>query len=164
MSVSRWAHALWGLSSDSWCYMSVSSRGNTLWGFAFRQPELYGSGASGFPNFISAKWSALTAISPDQHCCWDPRVRGIKGRQVRQGLTGTVYMLNQKQNGCYLTDEILKCISWNEKLHILIRISWKVIPKGWCDNKSSLVKVITWLHIGDRSLPEPITVQFDDTW
>ena len=41
------------------------------------------------------------------------------------------------QNGHHFADYILRCIFVNEKFHILIEISLKIVPKGPIDNKSS---------------------------
>ena len=38
-----------------------------------------------------------------------------------------------------LADDIFKCISLNEKVRILIKISLKFVPKGLIDNKQALV-------------------------
>ena len=42
---------------------------------------------------------------------------------------------------------------WN--ICILIRISLQFIPKGPIDNKSALVKVMTWRRTDDKAITEP---------
>ena len=64
--------------------------------------------------------------------------------------------LGLRQNGCHFADNILKSIFLNEKSHILLQISHKIVSK--CPvGKSSLVyemiwypqaKVITWTNVG----------------
>ena len=39
----------------------------------------------------------------------------------------------------HFTDNIFKCIFLNEKVQILIKISWKFVPKGPIDNNQALV-------------------------
>ena len=59
-------------------------------------------------------------------------------------------------------DDILKCISMNEKNCISIQISLKFVPKGPIDNKWALVQVMAWRRIGDKPLPETMLIQFAD--
>ena len=54
--------------------------------------------------------------------------------------------------------------SHNEKCCILIRISWKFVPKGLIDNKSALVQVMAWCQTSDRPLSEPMLSQFTDIY
>ena len=68
------------------------------------------------------------------------------------------------QNGCHFADEILKCISMNEKLCILIKISLKFVPKGQIDNKAALVQVMAWQRAGDKPLPEPMFIHSLDAY
>ena len=44
----------------------------------------------------------------------------------------------------HFADNIFKCISLNEKLHIMIKILLKFVPNGSVSNDSSFVKVIAW--------------------
>ena len=43
------------------------------------------------------------------------------------------------QDGRHVTDDIFGCISMNDKVFILIKISVKFIPKGPTDNNPALV-------------------------
>ena len=63
-----------------------------------------------------------------------------------------------------LADDIFKCIFMNEKLHILIPISLKFVPKGPIDNKSALAQVMAWRRTGDKRLPEPMFDGFADAY
>ena len=52
------------------------------------------------------------------------------------------------------TDDILKCISMNEKFCILIKIALKFVPKGPIDNIPALIQIMAWLRSGDKPLSE----------
>ena len=52
----------------------------------------------------------------------------------------------------------------NEKIYILIKISLKLVPKGPIYNMSALVRVLAWCRTGDKPLPEPMLMQFTDTY
>ena len=43
-----------------------------------------------------------------------------------------------------LADDIFKCIFFNEKFCILIKISVKFVPKGPIDNNPALVQILAW--------------------
>ena len=58
------------------------------------------------------------------------------------------------KNGHHFAEDIFKCNFLNEKFGILIRID------GPIDNKWTLVQVMAWRRIGDKSLPEPMLIQF----
>ena len=59
-----------------------------------------------------------------------------------------------------LSDNIFKCIFFNENFYILIRISLKFVPKGPITNKWALVQVMVWRRNCDKPLPEPMPIQF----
>ena len=52
----------------------------------------------------------------------------------------------------------------NEKLHILIRISLKFVPKCPIDDISALVQVMAWRQTGNKPLSEPMLSQFTDAY
>ena len=52
------------------------------------------------------------------------------------------------QNGRYFTDDLINCISVNEKFCISIRIAQKFVPKGPINKKSALVQVMAWRRTG----------------
>ena len=56
-----------------------------------------------------------------------------------------------RQNGCHCADNILICISVNEKFCILIKISLRFVPKIPIDNKPALVWIMAWPRLGDKS-------------
>ena len=43
---------------------------------------------------------------------------------------------------------------------ILIIISLKFVSKGSIDNNLALVKIVAWLHIGDKPVSEPMLTRF----
>ena len=47
--------------------------------------------------------------------------------------------LRLRQNGCHFPDDIFKCISSNENIWILLKISLKFVPKGLINNIPALV-------------------------
>ena len=51
-----------------------------------------------------------------------------------------------------------------EKFCILIWISLEFVPKGPIHYKSTLVWVLAWCQIGDKPLPEPMLIQFNDSY
>ena len=63
-----------------------------------------------------------------------------------------------------LTDDIFKCIFFNENNRILIKIILKFVPRSPTDNKPALVQVMAWCRIGDKPLPEPMMDQFTDAY
>ena len=52
--------------------------------------------------------------------------------------------LRPVQNGRNFPDNSLRCISLNEKVWILNKISLKVVPKGPINNISVLVQITAW--------------------
>ena len=63
-----------------------------------------------------------------------------------------------------LTDDIFKCISFNENDWIPIQILLKFVPKGPIDNKRATVQVMAWRRTGGKPLPEPMLTQFTDAY
>ena len=63
-----------------------------------------------------------------------------------------------------LSDDIFECIFLNENYWISIQISLKVLPRNPIDNKPALVPVMVWRQIGDKPLPEPMLIQFNDVY
>ena len=59
---------------------------------------------------------------------------------------------------------IFKCISLNEIICILIRISLKFVPTVPIDNKWTLVQVMAWRRTGDKPLSELMLTQFADVY
>ena len=66
--------------------------------------------------------------------------------------------LRPNQNGQHFADGILKRISFNENIWILIKILLKFVPKGPINNIPALVQIIAWRHPGDKPLSEPMMV------
>ena len=66
--------------------------------------------------------------------------------------------LRLRQNGWHLPDDSFKCMSLNEKVWILIKISLKFVPWGPINNIPTLVHIMTWCRVGTKSLCEPMMV------
>ena len=49
---------------------------------------------------------------------------------------------------------IFKWISFNEKIWISIKISFKSVPSGPINNIPALVQIMAWRHPGDKPLSE----------
>ena len=69
------------------------------------------------------------------------------------------YLISPLKNGRNFSDDIFKCIFFNEKFCISIWISLKFVPEGPID-KSALIQIMAWRWTGDKPLPEPILAQF----
>ena len=70
-----------------------------------------------------------------------------------------VYIVNTlrpRQNGRHFADDILKCISLNENVWILLKISLKFVPKALINNIPALVRIMAWHRPGDKSSSEPM--------
>ena len=52
----------------------------------------------------------------------------------------------------------------NEKFWILIKISLKFVPKAPIDNNPVLVQIMALRRIGEKSLAEPMLIQFTDAY
>ena len=78
------------------------------------------------------------------------------------GVTGLQWVntLRPRQSGRRFADDIFKCISSNEAVWILIKISFslKLVPKGLINNTSALVELMAWRRPGDKPLSEPMMV------
>ena len=63
-----------------------------------------------------------------------------------------------RQNGRHFADDSFKCISLNENVWILIKVSLKFVPKGPINNIPALIQVMAWRRPGDKPLSEPMVV------
>ena len=63
-----------------------------------------------------------------------------------------------RQDGRYFTDDVLKCIFFNENVWISLKIPMKFVPKGPINNIPALVLIIAWRRPGDKPLSEPMLV------
>ena len=52
---------------------------------------------------------------------------------------------------------------WVKSFVFWFKFHW-FVPKGPIDNKWALVQVMAWRRIGDKPLPEPMLIQFTDTY
>ena len=73
-------------------------------------------------------------------------------------------LISPGRNGRHFADCIIKCIFMNEMFSILIRISLKFVPMGPNDNKPTLVPIMAWRRIGDKTLSESMLTQFIDAY
>ena len=64
--------------------------------------------------------------------------------------------LRLRQNGRHSADNILKCISLNENVWILNRISLKYVPWGLIGNMTALVQIMALHQTGNRPLSEAV--------
>ena len=67
--------------------------------------------------------------------------------------------LRPRQNGHHFPDDIFKWIILNENVWISIDISLKFVPRGPINNIPTLVQVMAWRRLGDKSLSEPMMVR-----
>ena len=65
-----------------------------------------------------------------------------------------VNTLKLRQSGCHFTDDILKCIFFNEVVFISIKISLNFILKGPISNIPALVEILAWR----QPLSEPMMI------
>ena len=63
-----------------------------------------------------------------------------------------------------LADDIFKWIFLNENIWILIKISFKIVPRSPINNIPTLVQLMARHLIGDKPLSEPMLTRFTDTY
>ena len=90
--------------------------------------------------------------------------RDIEKKEMKQRHTYNFKSSTPGQNGRHSADNIFKWIFVNEKFCISIHILLKFVPLGSIDYKSSLFQVLAWPWTGDKSLPEPMLIQFTDAY
>ena len=61
-----------------------------------------------------------------------------------------------RRNGQHFTDDIFKCIFFNENVWISIKISLTFVPKGPIYNIPALVPIMAWRLPGNEPLSEPM--------
>ena len=57
-----------------------------------------------------------------------------------------------------LSDDIFKCIFWNENIWISVKISLNFVPYGSINNIPALVQIMTWRRPCDKPLSESMMV------
>ena len=82
----------------------------------------------------------------------------VDSHHMAQRWTLYIKTLMLGQNGRHFTDDILKYISLNEDVWILIKISLKFVPKGQINNIPALVQIMALHWPGDSPLSEPMLV------
>ena len=70
------------------------------------------------------------------------------------------HVLRPIQNGRQFAYDISQCIFMKENYCVLIHISFFFVHKGLIESRSSLVPVMAWLCIGDKTIPEPMVTLF----
>ena len=65
--------------------------------------------------------------------------------------------------GHHFSDDIFKCIFFNENCCIFIKISLKYVLKGPIDNISALVQIMAWDN-RPKPLSEPMMAEFGDAY
>ena len=63
-----------------------------------------------------------------------------------------------------LADDMFNCIFLNETDRIPVNSLLKYFPRSPIDNKPALVQVMAWRRTGDKSLLEPMLIQFTDAY
>ena len=71
-------------------------------------------------------------------------------------------ILRPRQHVCRFTDNIFKCIFFNENCCILIKMSLKFVPKDSVNKTPALVQIMAWRRTGDKPLSKPMLVCFID--
>ena len=66
--------------------------------------------------------------------------------------------LRPRRNGHHFSDDILKCIFFDENVWISIKFSLKFVPKGPINNIPALVQIMAWRRPGDKPLSGAMTV------
>ena len=129
----------------------------------------YGSVILNLPN---TKWKEKRWKEKQKHeiiLIEKPRMVSLKVKGLHRS-TSTCYMVvtnlvnfntsKPRQNGRHFTDDIFKCIFFNEKVWISITLSLKFVPKGPITNIPTLVQIMVWRRPGDKPLSEPMMVSF----
>ena len=65
-----------------------------------------------------------------------------------------------RQNGCYFTADIFKCIFMNKNFVFRFKSHWNLFLRAQFNNKSVLLQVMAWCRIGDKPLSQPMITQF----
>ena len=71
---------------------------------------------------------------------------------------GMCNTLRLRQVGCHFTDDILKCIFFNENIWISLKISLKFVPTVPINNILALVQIKAWYRPGNKPLSKPMMV------
>ena len=67
--------------------------------------------------------------------------------------------MKPRQDGCHFTDDIFKCIFFNENVWDLLTISLKLVPEVEINNIPVLVQIMAWRLRGDKPSTEPLMVR-----
>ena len=66
--------------------------------------------------------------------------------------------------GAIQAEDIFKCISLNENVWTLLKISLKIVPKVRINSIPVLVQIMAWRRPGDKPLSEPMMIFFTDAY
>ena len=78
--------------------------------------------------------------------------------QITSKTNQPINTLRAGQNGSHFTDDILKCIFFDENVWISIKISLKFVFRCAINNIPALVQIMAWRWLGDKPLSEPMVV------
>ena len=91
-------------------------------------------------------------------------MEGVELRSTPQLTKGQEFnSLMPRQDVQLFSDDVFKCIFFNENVCISIKISLKFVLKGPI-YKSALVQLMAWGRTGDKPLPGPMIGQFSDAY
>ena len=99
----------------------------------------------------------LSSTTLGRHC--QTAVRISLGHTTTPYILSWIFNTLMRQNGRLFADDTFKCISLNENIRILIKISLKFVPKGLINNIPALVLIMAWRRPGDKPLSEPMMVR-----
>ena len=80
-------------------------------------------------------------------------------KMMRSKTMDTLNTLRPGQHGRHFADDGLRCISLNENVWILIKISLKFVPGGSINNNPTLFQIMAWRRPGDKPLSETMMVR-----
>ena len=79
-------------------------------------------------------------------------------------LTWFINSSSPGQNGRHFADDIFKCIFFNVKIRIVIKIPLEFVPEGSIENDPALVQIMAWRQIGDKPLSELMLTWLTDAY
>ena len=94
-------------------------------------------------------WSSLSSVLINVYFVQSPITHDHSVKINTSGL---------RQNGCHFSDDIAKCIFFNENARISITISLKFVSSDPMNNIPALVQIMDWRRPGDKPLSEPMMV------
>ena len=102
-------------------------------------------------------WNVTSHYWIDDNICLDNDLHPVL-RTVITSLCLHLNTLRSRQNGHHFSDDIFKCILFNENVWFFIKISLKFVPTGPFNKIPALVQIMAWCRLGDKPLSEPMMV------